>query len=373
MARAIAFTRTASRGTTQDKAFALLALGEGGVPRGDPDHVTVLSDLLDDQHPDGGWSERPGLASNAYATGQALYALLEAGESVDLPSICSGIGWLTDHQNPDGSWSLGTPGIETDSSRNSFFTATIWPVLALGSLRPWGADVVVPSSDIVSCADEIVFELEVRHAADTACGLFAERDTYDLSVFNDRGDTVVVSPPALTLQSGERATVTVTWTRYGPQPSAGTVSTTTLMLRSQGAAAAGCPEQEQSRLTVTVPDDPPPTAMGFGLRATKNGPDLALKWSPHPDRIDGVEVVRVGCSDRASCAADPTRQEMDLITAFQSLGPNALSANLPGELLPGADPLVFYKTRVFTSCLDLRGPTCNFPCSDLRGCYATCP
>ena len=57
------------------------------------------------QQPDGGWSSLDGRASDAYSTGEALYALHEAGGmAVSGETYQRGIDWLLRTQAPDGSW-----------------------------------------------------------------------------------------------------------------------------------------------------------------------------------------------------------------------------------------------------------------------------
>jgi hypothetical protein len=58
------------------------------------------------QHSDGGWSQAKGMASDAWATGQALYALAEAGTTPDEAAITRGRGFLVRTQRDDGSWPM---------------------------------------------------------------------------------------------------------------------------------------------------------------------------------------------------------------------------------------------------------------------------
>src|SRR5204862_2898062 len=136
-ARAMTWMAAQAPTSMQDETFGLLMSLEGGLARTDPFVQGLIASILAQQNADGGWSERAGLQSNAYATGQAMNALIEAGMPLDDVQICRGIAWLVVAQNADGSWDMGTAGVSTDSTRNSKFTATIWPVLALGSLNPW--------------------------------------------------------------------------------------------------------------------------------------------------------------------------------------------------------------------------------------------
>jgi hypothetical protein len=62
--------------------------------------------LLDKQNKDGGWSQTKDMASDAFATGQALYALAEAGFGVDHAAVRRGQAFLVKTQQPDGSWTM---------------------------------------------------------------------------------------------------------------------------------------------------------------------------------------------------------------------------------------------------------------------------
>ena len=58
------------------------------------------------QNKDGGWGQDKGFKSDAFATGQALYFLSEAGVKKDRPEIQRGVGFLVGSQKKDGSWPM---------------------------------------------------------------------------------------------------------------------------------------------------------------------------------------------------------------------------------------------------------------------------
>jgi hypothetical protein len=58
------------------------------------------------QNADGGWSQAPEMASDAWATGQALYALAHAGMKPDDPLVGRAHGFLVKTQRDDGSWPM---------------------------------------------------------------------------------------------------------------------------------------------------------------------------------------------------------------------------------------------------------------------------
>lgn len=94
--------RTPAR-DTEDRVFRLLAMREVGI---EPGVVSVAGRaLMERQRPDGGWSQLDGRASDAYATGSALYALREAGVlKAGDAAYRNGVAFLLRTQLPDGSW-----------------------------------------------------------------------------------------------------------------------------------------------------------------------------------------------------------------------------------------------------------------------------
>jgi hypothetical protein len=66
----------------------------------------VIQTISAEQSADGGWSQTPDLASDAYATGQTLYVLARAGVKPDAPAMRRGVEFLTRTQREDGSWPM---------------------------------------------------------------------------------------------------------------------------------------------------------------------------------------------------------------------------------------------------------------------------
>ncbi|QDV32712.1 hypothetical protein ElP_05510 [Tautonia plasticadhaerens] len=105
--------------------------------------ASARSAVLDAQRPDGGWAQLDGdaMASDAYATGQALTLLARTGFPTDDPGYCRGLGFLVDSQCEDGSWFVETRarGFQTPFDNgdphgaSSFISvaATSWAVSAL--------------------------------------------------------------------------------------------------------------------------------------------------------------------------------------------------------------------------------------------------
>jgi hypothetical protein len=64
----------------------------------------LVKSIKDRQNTDGGWSQTKAMASDAWATGQALYALAHAGIKPDEAAISRGQAFLVKAQRADGSW-----------------------------------------------------------------------------------------------------------------------------------------------------------------------------------------------------------------------------------------------------------------------------
>jgi ankyrin repeat protein len=89
--------------TSEDRVFQLVGLAWAGGHQGAVRHAA--RDLLAEQRADGGWGQHAALASDAYATGQALVALEEAGAlAVTDPAYKRGVDFLMSTQLEDGSW-----------------------------------------------------------------------------------------------------------------------------------------------------------------------------------------------------------------------------------------------------------------------------
>lgn len=87
----------------EDRVFRLLGLKE--VAAGDQEIGAAARDLVKTQRSDGGWAQLPSLASDAYATGTALYTLHHGGGlAVDSSIYQAGVGFLLKSQLADGTW-----------------------------------------------------------------------------------------------------------------------------------------------------------------------------------------------------------------------------------------------------------------------------
>jgi len=121
----------------------------------------LIEQLLAEQNPDGGWNQLKGLPSDAYATGQTLYALLSKDPLLtvdpskeDVPALekrvhCpvgklaeieKAVKFLADTQKEDGSWpaisyvhGVGQPGAH--NMRPDTNAACAWAVIGLAAVR----------------------------------------------------------------------------------------------------------------------------------------------------------------------------------------------------------------------------------------------
>ena len=146
--RARLWLETQSPHETEETVFRLFGMAWAG---SDPKWVqSAVHRLIEEQRPDGGWSQLPSMASDAYATGEVLVALHDAGGlPISHQSYRRGIEFLLRTQHDDGSWLVNTrvhvPGISPDYFESGFpyghsqfisCAATSWAVMALSLSLP---------------------------------------------------------------------------------------------------------------------------------------------------------------------------------------------------------------------------------------------
>ena len=98
------------------------------------------------QRADGGWAQTQYLASDAYATGQALSALKEAGVAIGSAAYKRGVDFLLRTQLPDGSWHVASrspkfqpyfeSGFPYDHDQWISMSATAWATMAIAYTLP---------------------------------------------------------------------------------------------------------------------------------------------------------------------------------------------------------------------------------------------
>ena len=94
---------------TQDRAFHLMGLVWANASADSIRRATKA--LTETQRPEGGWSQLPMMGSDAYATGEALYALHTAGVATTSPVYAKGVSYLLRTQAADGTWHVKTRAI----------------------------------------------------------------------------------------------------------------------------------------------------------------------------------------------------------------------------------------------------------------------
>jgi ankyrin repeat protein len=142
--------------STEDASFRLLGLVWAGASRAETEQAQ--RDLLAFQQAGGGWPQLAHYAPDAYSTGEALFALHEAGMAVDNPPWRKGLQFLLATQAPDGTWRARTRMLSPALVSPAYFTtgfpyekdeylsyvASCWAVMALlealpQTLPPWAA------------------------------------------------------------------------------------------------------------------------------------------------------------------------------------------------------------------------------------------
>jgi ankyrin repeat protein len=144
VARAASWLASRSPLTTEDRVMQLLGLhwahSNAGV------RESRGRELQASQRSDGGWGQTPFLPSDAYATGQVVYALRELGLPTAAPSLQRGVSFLTRTQQSDGSWHVKSRAMKIQPYFESSFphshdqwisqAGTSWATMALAATAP---------------------------------------------------------------------------------------------------------------------------------------------------------------------------------------------------------------------------------------------
>jgi squalene cyclase len=125
--------------STEERIMQLLGLAWAGANR--PLREARTRELKALQRSDGGWGQTPNLVSDAYATGQVLYALHELGQPASDPGIQRGIAFLLRTQAEDGTWHVMSRAMKIQPYFESGFpyehdqwisqSGTAWAAMAL--------------------------------------------------------------------------------------------------------------------------------------------------------------------------------------------------------------------------------------------------
>jgi hypothetical protein len=144
--RARSWLAKADAETNEERVHQLLGLAWAGEK---PSALKKLAEeLIRQQRADGGWGQLAGLESDAYGTGQSLYALMEGARiSAGHLAVRRGIDFLLHTQLADGTWHVRTRAHPFQPPMNSGFphgrdgwissAGSSWAVMALAtSLDP---------------------------------------------------------------------------------------------------------------------------------------------------------------------------------------------------------------------------------------------
>jgi hypothetical protein len=141
VARAASWLERAEPRSTEDRTMQILGIAWAGrkAPAG------RVRQLVSRQRPCGGWGQTDQLPADAYATGEALWALHEAGMEPSDPVYRRGVEYLLGAQSPDGSWHVATRSLGFQPYFQSGFpyghdqwisqAGTSFAVIALGFAR----------------------------------------------------------------------------------------------------------------------------------------------------------------------------------------------------------------------------------------------
>ncbi len=102
--RAARWLEAAEPRTTEDRTMQLLGIAWAGHKA----PSSRIQQLISKQRAGGGWAQTDNLASDAYATGEALWALHESGVAPSDPAYRSGVDYLLRTQQQTGEWHVVT-------------------------------------------------------------------------------------------------------------------------------------------------------------------------------------------------------------------------------------------------------------------------
>lgn len=176
---------TAKAKTNEEAVFQLLGLHWAGEPA--ENLADLARTLREKQRPDGGWAELPMLESDAYATGQVLYTLVQTvKEPVSEPTWQRGLRFLLERQEDDGTWHVLRRTFPFQPTMKSGFphfrdswlsaAATSWAVLAMTQALPVGPaatkpDIAqqTPSAPTQNAVRKVDFAEQIKPVLERSC------------------------------------------------------------------------------------------------------------------------------------------------------------------------------------------------------------
>ncbi len=223
--RARAWLTNAHAETNEQRTHQILGLTWAGEESG---AVKKLAEaLMREQRDDGGWGQLAGLDSDAYGTGQSLYALMEGARTPpDNLAVRRGIDYLLRTQLADGTWRVRTRTHPFQPPMDSGFphgkdgwissAGASWAVMALAtSLDPSQTPPTAPAiakadptdSPVAATADNVTepveFVRDIQPLLERSCvachggkrpkGGFAMSNRVSLLKGGNRGEPVVIS------------------------------------------------------------------------------------------------------------------------------------------------------------------------------------
>ena len=225
MQRARMWLSKARAETNEERVHQLLGLAWAGEK---PGLLKKLAEkLIRQQRADGGWGQLAGLDSDAYATGQSLYALMESEKiSANDSAMRRGLDFLLRTQLADGTWHVRTRAHPFQPPMDSGFphgkdswissAATSWAVMALAtSMDPTQTPPtmtalantatsapMVAASSVGNTATPVEFIRDIQPLLERSCvachsgerpkGGFQMTDRASLLLGGARGEPVVV-------------------------------------------------------------------------------------------------------------------------------------------------------------------------------------
>jgi hypothetical protein len=122
----------------EERSMQLLGLANTGATVSE--RAPLIKALKSSQNTDGSWSLLPGYPGEAYATGEALYALHIGGDvSPKDPVYTKGMEWLLRNQLSDGSWFMPTRAVPVQPHTFESGFPHGWHQFASDSASSWAA------------------------------------------------------------------------------------------------------------------------------------------------------------------------------------------------------------------------------------------